>query len=76
MSFQENISATGFATQDTTILNKRVVTILQFDSKKPRLGVVVRADKQSPFLTIIKLDDDRYITNHECSFKLSLEADG
>lgn len=76
MSFQENISATDFSTQDETLLNKRVVTILQFDSKKPRLGVVVRADTQSPFLTIIKLDDERYITHHECSFKLALEVDG
>jgi hypothetical protein len=76
MSFHENISATNFSNQDETLLYKRVVTLLQFDSQTPRLGNVVRADKESPFLTIIKLDDDRYITNHECSFKLALEVDG
>ena len=73
MSFQKHISATQFSDQDDTLLHKRVVTILKFDSKKPRLGVVVRADKQSPFLTIIKLDDDRSLLTTNAVLNLHLK---
>ena len=76
MAYHAAINATDFPLQDRAWLNKRVVTIMQFDSKRPRLGNVVRADAESPWLTLIQLDDGRFVTHLECSFKLAEEADG
>lgn len=62
--------------QQTELLNRVVIVMLQFDSKKPLRGKILRADKEAPNEVIIQLDDNRIVLGNECSYKLAVEADG
>lgn len=62
--------------QDVKLINKKVVVMLQFNSKIPLRGTVLRADAAPPNEVVIQLDDKRIVLGSECSFKVAVEADG
>lgn len=62
--------------QDPLLIDKKVVVMLAFDSKRPLRGRVLRADAELPREVVIKLDDDRIVLGSECSYKIAIEADG
>ena len=49
-------------------MGKRVMVCFHYDTEKQIVGTVVRDDIESPFETIIKLDDGRYIRASECQW--------
>lgn len=74
MGSHENISATRFPRQGTN-LHKRVEVCFHFDSSQRVQGTVVREDVQSPFVMLIRLDDDRYVEAGECQYRTLDEDD-
>lgn len=76
MSFHPNISAEQFVAQDKKLINQSVVVMFQYESAKPRRGTIVRADAQSPFVTIIQMENNQFILGSECSYKIAAHADG
>lgn len=62
--------------QQKELLNRVVIVMLQFDSKMPLRGKILRADKEAPNEVVIQLDDNRIVLGSECSYKLAVEADG
>ena len=51
-------------------LSKRVEVCFNDDTCKPISGTIVRYDMADPWLTIIKLDNDRFILGSECQYKV------
>lgn len=49
-------------------LNLSVKVCFNYDSSKLIGGTVVRDDRDDPFITIIKLDDGRYVLATECMY--------
>lgn len=72
----KHLGVDQYPEQDMSLLNKKVVVMLQFESRKPLRGTVLRADKAAPSETVIQLDDKRIVLGNECSFKVAVEADG
>ena len=76
MSRFKYLGVDTYPDQDNTLLNKKVVVMLSFESKKPLRGTVLRADAKPPNEVVIQLDDNRIVLGSECSFKIAVEADG
>lgn len=76
MSRYKYLGANTYPEQDKKLANKKVVVMLGFESKKPLLGRVIRADATAPNEVVILLDDQRVVLGSECSFKVAVEADG
>ena len=51
-------------------LGKRVEVCFHYNMKEVIGGEIVRNDSEQPFLTIIKLDDGRYVLATECQYRL------
>ena len=51
-------------------LNKKVTVCFHYDSKHTIDGTIVRNDLDYPYVTIIKLDDDRLVLATECMYSL------
>ena len=49
-------------------LGKHVKVCYHFDTSKMHSGVIVRADREEPFQTIIALDNGRYVLATECQY--------
>lgn len=49
-------------------LHKRTKVCFNYDTSRLISGTVVRDDRDEPFLTLIKLDDGRYIKSSECQY--------
>lgn len=49
-------------------LGKRVRVCYHFDTSKEHTGVIVRADREEPWQTIIALDNGRYVLATECQY--------
>lgn len=49
-------------------IGKRVEVCYHFDTSKKHNGVIVRADREEPYRTIIALDNGRYVLATECQF--------
>jgi hypothetical protein len=58
-----------------TWLGKKVRVCFNYDAGKQIGGVIVREDAEDPGLTIIALDDGRYVLTTECMFSLARETD-
>ncbi|MFQ3260541.1 hypothetical protein [Reinekea sp.] len=76
MSRFKYLGVDKYPDQDNTLLNKKVVVMLGYDSKRPQRGRVLRADASAPSEVVIQLDDKRIVLGSECSFKVAIEADG
>ena len=70
MGVQQNISADTFPKQGV-FLKKKVVVYFKYDTTKPISGTVIRDDMESPYITIIRLTDGRYVLATECQFSIS-----
>lgn len=51
-------------------IGKRVEVCYHYDTSKKHYGVIVRADREEPYQTIIALDNGRYVLATECQFSL------
>jgi hypothetical protein len=49
-------------------LGKRVAVCFHYDASKQVNGVIVRDDSEAPFVTLIALDDGRYVLATECQY--------
>jgi len=67
MGSHVNITAKIFPRQGN-YLHKPVKVIFHYDDAIPCHGEVIRDDMESPFLTIIRLNDGRVILSSECQF--------
>lgn len=67
MGLVTNISHDIFPKQGNH-LNKRTKVCFGYDTEKMISGTIVRDDREYPYLTIIKLDDGRYIRSTECQY--------
>lgn len=76
MSRYKYLGNGAYPAQDAKLVNKKVVVMLGFDSRKPLRGTVLRADSAPPHEVVIQLDDKRIVLGSECSYKVAIEADG
>lgn len=51
-------------------LRKEVEVCFHYDTSRVVRGEVVRDDIESPNITIIRLEDDRYILSTECQYRI------
>jgi hypothetical protein len=49
-------------------LNQRAKVYFHYDTQTEFLGTIVRDDMESPWHTIIKLDDGRVVLTTECQY--------
>jgi hypothetical protein len=68
MSVHKNITRTKFPQQEH--IGVEVAVTFHYDTKNPMRGHIVRSDVNSPFITIIKLVDGRYILSDECHYSI------
>lgn len=67
MGVHSNIDMNKFPKQGS-YLGKHVEVGFHYNVEQTIKGVVVRDDDEDPFLTIIRLDDGRYILATECQY--------
>lgn len=51
-------------------LNKRCRVCFNYNTSKIVKGIIVRDDIEEPLITIIRLDDGRYVLATECQYSL------
>lgn len=51
-------------------LGRRVEVCYHYDTKNMHYGKIVRSDREEPYVTIIALDNGRYILATECQYSL------
>lgn len=76
MSRYKYLGNDAYPDQSPELINKKVIVMLGFDSRKPLRGTVLRADQSPPHEVVIQLDDHRIVLGSECSYKVAIEADG
>jgi hypothetical protein len=76
MSRYKYIGKGKYPSQNSDLHHKTVVVMLEYDSREPLRGEVLRADDAAPHEVVIKLDDGRIVLGSECTFKRAVEADG
>ena len=69
MGVVNNVGTTEFPTQGS-YLNQRVKVCFRYDTSKTITGTIVRDDMEQPFVTVIKLNDGRYVLSTECQYSL------
>lgn len=67
MGVVNNISIKSFPKQSDK-LNKRTKVCFNYDTNNLIDGTIVRDDIEPPYVTIIKLDDNRYVNSSECQY--------
>ena len=67
MGVKKNISLLDFPKQGIW-LNKEVSVCFNYETEFTVKGLIVRDDSEEPFLTIIKLNDGRYVLSTECQY--------
>jgi len=81
MGIVKNIDATSFPEQyiaddDVFVgIGRNVNVCFNYDKGELIDGVVIRDDKEHPFVTIIRLSDGRVILATECQFSPSQDVD-
>lgn len=76
MSRYKYVGVDRYPKQDPKLLNKKVVVMLGYESKKPQRGTVIRADAEAPNEVVIQLENNQIVLAAECTFKIAIEADG
>ncbi|MHA7878805.1 MAG: hypothetical protein ACX931_03370 [Saccharospirillum sp.] len=76
MSRYKYVGKERYPKQDTELRGHSVVVMLEYDSRKPQRGEVLRADAEPPHEVVIRLEDGRIVLGSECTFKRAIEADG
>jgi hypothetical protein len=66
MGAVKNITATTFPRQGA-YQNQRTKVLFHYGGPE-LMGTIVRDDYEDPFVTIIKLDDGRYVLATECQY--------
>lgn len=51
-------------------VGKKVEVCFNYNKKIVGIGTIVRDDTESPFVTIIKLTDGRYVLDFECQYRI------
>ena len=67
MSAVRNISFDKFPKQGGHV-GREAKVCFHYDTSKTLKGVIVRNDREEPFLTIIKLEDGRHVLATECQY--------
>ena len=67
MGVHVNIAVDKFP-QQSSDLHRRAEVIFHYYSSRSVMGTIVRDDVEEPFLTIIRLDDGRYVLATECQY--------
>ncbi len=73
MGCVETITAFRFPKQSEYV-NRRVKVCFHYNTSKWILGTIVRDDRETPFETLIKLDDGRIMRASECQYSLSFDT--
>ena len=68
MGCVETITADKWPAQNFDC-GRRVLVCFHYDTTKTTPGTVVRDDMESPYVTIIRLDDGRHVLSTECQFQ-------
>lgn len=68
MGVVPNITADRFPKQ-ATIAGRRVAVCFHYDTSRQTPGTIVRADAEAPGVTIIRLDDGRFVLDTECQWQ-------
>jgi hypothetical protein len=66
---QHNVLFDGFPRQGDQ-LHKRTRVCFNYDTSNTIPGTIVRDDREEPFLTLIRLDDGRYVSSTECQYSV------
>lgn len=74
MGVEPNITVDTFPTQGRH-LGVRVLVAFHYDLSRSLGGLVVRDDNESPWQTIIQLDDGRYVLATECQWHPTTKED-
>ena len=75
MGVEKNIDINSFPKQYTTVENsmggigRKVEVCFNYRTDKSILGVIIRDDKEHPFLMLIRLSDGRVVLNTECQYR-------
>lgn len=64
-----NVGNTNFPKQGND-LNKRSKVCFNYDMNNLFEGTIVRDDREEPFITIIELDDGRFVRSTECQYTI------
>lgn len=68
MGIVPNMAHDKFPEQSTHV-GRRVRVVFNYNLDAPKLlGTIVRDDFEAPHVTIIKLDNDKYILTTECQY--------
>ena len=51
-------------------IGKRVEVCYHYNTKLKHCGTIVRDDREEPYVTIIALDNGRYVLGTECQYSL------
>ena len=65
----ENVTSSRFPKQCEARLNRKVFALFHDDLMLRVPGTLVRCDEEMPYVTILKLDDGRFILDTECIFE-------
>jgi len=67
MGIAKNISHDTFPRQGD-LVGRRTDVCFLYDTSHVISGTIVRDDREEPFVTIIRLDDGRYVLATECMY--------
>lgn len=67
MGVHANISKASFPRQGD-YMHARCKVVFHYDTSKSIGGTIVRDDSDDPFVTLIRLDDGRYVLGTECQY--------
>jgi hypothetical protein len=67
MGVVANVSFTKWPKQGS-YLGGRTKVCFQYDTQHCMMGTVVRDDAEAPWVTIIRLDDGRFVLATECQY--------
>jgi hypothetical protein len=56
-------------------IGRRTEVCFHYNTEHTVMGTIVRDDHEDPFLTVIQLDDDRYVLGSECQHSPTPQAD-
>jgi len=68
MGVQANIDFNNFPKQ-SDLVGKITTVIFRYDTSNPLRGQIVRDDMETPWRTIILLENGRYVLGTECQYQ-------
>lgn len=69
MGIVKNVSYNEFPKQGKQ-LHKRTSVCFNYDTSNQIGGTIIRDDREEPFITLIRLDDGRYVSSSECQYTI------